>query len=138
MNAKPSSEITATVNWLSGDSDITVSSGSTLTFTPANGDQYQYVTLSAAEDADTSSDSTTIRISATGITSKDITSIEQDNDTALPTVTIAATDANASEQGLDPGTFTVSRTVSTSSALTVNYTIGGSATNGTVYNITSI
>src|SRR5262249_15362745 len=40
-----------------------------------------------------------------------------------PIVTIAANDANASETGSDPGTFRISRTGSTASVLTVNYTI---------------
>ncbi|PYM16528.1 MAG: hypothetical protein DME18_01195, partial [Verrucomicrobia bacterium] len=50
-----------------------------------------------------------------------------------PTVTVVASDANASEQGPDSGTFTISRTGDTSSALTVNYTFSGTAQNGTDY-----
>jgi Calx-beta domain/IPT/TIG domain/Fibronectin type III domain len=53
--------------------------------------------------------------------------------TALPTVTISATDPNASESGPDAGTFTASRTGSTSAALTVNYTVGGTASAGGDY-----
>ena len=53
--------------------------------------------------------------------------------TSQPTVTVAATDAAAAETGLDSGTFTFTRTGSTASALTVAYTIGGTATNGTDY-----
>lgn len=52
---------------------------------------------------------------------------------ALPTVTIAATDANAAEAGQDPAVFTVTRTGDTSAALTVNYTVGGTATSGNDY-----
>ena len=52
---------------------------------------------------------------------------------ALPLVSIAATDDAAAEPGTDTGTFTVTRTGSTSSALTVAYGISGSATNGTDY-----
>lgn len=54
----------------------------------------------------------------------------------VPTVSIAATDANAAEASttVNPGTFTISRTGSTAAALTVNYTIGGTATNGIDYN----
>ena len=48
-------------------------------------------------------------------------------------VTIVATDANASEPGTNTGTFTVSRTGSTSDSLTVNYTLAGTATNGSDY-----
>jgi|GEM_PF-403940 len=44
-----------------------------------------------------------------------------------PAVTVIASDARASEGG-DPGAFTISRTGSTSTALTVAYTVGGSAT----------
>ena len=56
-----------------------------------------------------------------------------DNDTILPTVTIGVTDAIAAEAGLDPGTFTVSRTGDLSAPLRVDYVIGGDATNGVDY-----
>lgn len=49
----------------------------------------------------------------------------------LPTVTIQAQDATAAEPGTDTGSFAVSRTGSTSSPLTVSYTVGGTATPGT-------
>jgi hypothetical protein len=48
------------------------------------------------------------------------------------TVTISATDAAAAEPS-DTGTFTVSRIGSTTSALTVSYTVSGSATAGSDY-----
>ena len=52
-----------------------------------------------------------------------------------PVVAVAATDAAAAEAGLDPGTFTLTRTGGNSTAaLTVTYSLGGSATNGTDYN----
>jgi titin len=50
----------------------------------------------------------------------------------LPNVSINATDATASEPA-DTGTFTITRTGSTSSPLTVNYTVSGSATSGADY-----
>jgi galactose oxidase-like protein/Calx-beta domain-containing protein/Kelch motif protein len=50
-----------------------------------------------------------------------------------PTVSVSATDAAASEAGPNAGTFTLSRTGSTSSALTVNFVLSGTATNGTDY-----
>ncbi len=55
------------------------------------------------------------------------------NDDNKAIVTIAATDANATEAGGNPGLFTVTRTGSTSDPLTVDYTIGGTAANGTDY-----
>jgi uncharacterized protein (TIGR03437 family) len=50
-----------------------------------------------------------------------------------PVVTITASDANASEAGTDTGTFTFTRNTVSSAALTVNYAIGGTATNGNDY-----
>jgi serine protease len=49
-------------------------------------------------------------------------------------VTVVATDAAAAEAGLDPGTFTITRTGSTAAPLTVNYGMTGTATSGTDYN----
>ncbi len=46
---------------------------------------------------------------------------------SLPTIAIAAQDANAAEAGNDPGTFRISRTGSTTNALTLNYTIATGA-----------
>ena len=57
-----------------------------------------------------------------------------DNDTdGLPTVSIVATDATASEPGADTGLFTVTRTGSTAGSLAVNYAMSGSATKGADY-----
>jgi hypothetical protein len=57
-----------------------------------------------------------------------------DNDTAaLPTVSITATDANASETGPDAGVMRVSRTGSTSTQLAVLTVRTGTATNGVDY-----
>jgi hypothetical protein len=52
---------------------------------------------------------------------------------ALPTVTVTATDPTAAENPLDTGVFTVSRTGGTATALTVSYTVGGTATPGSDY-----
>jgi hypothetical protein len=54
-------------------------------------------------------------------------------DAVVPvTVTISPTDAGAAEPS-DPGTFTVTRTGSTASSLTVSYTVSGTATPGSDY-----
>lgn len=59
-------------------------------------------------------------------------------DYSKPIVTIAATDGSASESGADTGTFTVSRAgSSTASAVTIDYTVGGTATSGTDYSALS-
>ncbi|HKS37791.1 MAG TPA: S8 family serine peptidase, partial [Verrucomicrobiae bacterium] len=53
---------------------------------------------------------------------------------ALPVVTVVVSDSSAAEAGSDSGTFVVTRTGGTTSALTVNYSMGGNAANGTDYN----
>ena len=55
-----------------------------------------------------------------------------DDEPTEPTVTIAATDAAAAEPS-GAGTFTVTRTGSTTASLDVFYTVTGTATNGTDY-----
>ncbi|MBD2268610.1 M10 family metallopeptidase C-terminal domain-containing protein [Anabaena sp. FACHB-1391] len=50
----------------------------------------------------------------------------------LPVISVGTTPTNAIENST-PGVFTLSRTGDFSSSLTVNYTIGGTATNGTDY-----
>src|SRR5688572_11516870 len=55
----------------------------------------------------------------------------QDN---VHVLTVVATDANASEAGSDPGTFTITRTGDPALALNVSYSLGGSATNGVDFN----
>jgi hypothetical protein len=54
-------------------------------------------------------------------------------DDDAPVVTILASDPGAAEAGLDPGTFTVSRTGNLSADLIVSYSIAGSAANATDY-----
>ena len=51
----------------------------------------------------------------------------------IPTVTVAVSDSVGSEPGTDTMKFKVSRASSTASALTVYYTVGGTATSGTDY-----
>ncbi len=55
---------------------------------------------------------------------------------AATTVSITATDASAAETAMDPGTFRITRTGATTSALNVSYAVAmgaGEATNGTDY-----
>jgi hypothetical protein len=60
----------------------------------------------------------------------------------IPIVTIATIDSSAAEttsgQTSNPASFRISRTGSTTSNLTVNYTIGGSATKGSDYSSSNI
>ncbi len=68
--------------------------------------------------------------------SNQATAVILDNDTESnlpPVVTIVATDPDASEAGLDAGTFTIRRTGPTNGAMSVFYSTGGSAQNGIDY-----
>ncbi|MBK8090761.1 MAG: cadherin-like beta sandwich domain-containing protein [Verrucomicrobiaceae bacterium] len=55
------------------------------------------------------------------------------NDDDMPTVSIVATDAAASETGNDKGVFTITRTGSTAAALIVDYGVNGRAVLGSDY-----
>jgi len=51
----------------------------------------------------------------------------------LPTITVSVPDASASEPGADTATFTLDRGSATNNAVTVFYTLGGTATQGSDY-----
>jgi len=76
----------------------------------------------------------TVRVNATGTVNNQAYSLLISGDVDRPTVTIAATDASASETGPDTGTFTVTRSAVSAAPLTVNFTTAGStATSGSDY-----
>ncbi len=81
LTAQPPDAVVVSVWLAAGDVDIGISSGSTLTFTPANWDRYQEISLSAQEDADAADGTATIRVGASGLPDRDVTATERDNDT---------------------------------------------------------
>jgi len=81
LSYKPASPVAATVSQVSGDSDITVTGGATLTFNSTNWNNPHTVELSAGDDVDIVNGEATIRISASGVETKNITARELDNDT---------------------------------------------------------
>lgn len=92
--------------------DTEVESSETVTLTLTNGTGYIVGTPSAA----------TVNISS------------EDVGPNPPSVTIVASDANAAESPLDTGSFTINLSeANTGSAITVNYSIGGTATMGSDY-----
>jgi len=66
-----------------------------------------------------------------------VTIADNDHAVVLPVITLATSDNAASETPGNPGQFTLTRTGSTAEALTVFYTLGGTASNGTDYNTLS-
>src|SRR6266545_2344707 len=87
LASAPTSNVTVNVARLSGDTDLSVTAGATLTFTPANFGTFQNVTISAAEDADLTNGSAVFRASGAGLTSADVTATEVDNDTPIQILT---------------------------------------------------
>jgi glucose/arabinose dehydrogenase len=64
LNSAPVTNVIVTTTRISGDTDLSVSSGASLTFTPANFSTPQLVTIAAAQDADVTNDSAVFRVSA--------------------------------------------------------------------------
>lgn len=56
-----------------------------------------------------------------------------DNDVPTPTMRVQATDASASEQNKDPGTFTISSSKKVAQDTVVNFQVGGTATANSDY-----
>ncbi|MFB9182010.1 glycoside hydrolase family 48 protein [Dactylosporangium sucinum] len=80
LNQAPTSNVTVAVA-RTGDTDITVSPTS-LTFTTANWNTAQTVTVSAAQDADSVNGAATINLTASGWTSASVPANESDDDVA--------------------------------------------------------
>jgi glucose/arabinose dehydrogenase len=88
LNSAPAGNLNVSVARISGDTDLSVTNGASLTFTPANFATPQLVTISAAQDADTTNDSAVFRVSASGLTSYDLN--VNGIDTPPPPVTVVS------------------------------------------------
>jgi len=80
LSAQPTGNVTVTTARTTGDTDLTVGTGATRTFTTANWNTAQTVTINAAEDTDSANGTATFTASATGQTSATFTATENDND----------------------------------------------------------
>ena len=78
LGTAPAATTTVTVARQSGDADITVQSGASLTFTPANWNTPQTVTLAAASDADAVNSTAVIIVSSPARPSLLVTATERD------------------------------------------------------------
>jgi hypothetical protein len=90
LNAQPGADTVVTAARTSGDVDLAVSGGATLTFTTANWSTPQTVTLAAAEDADAANGTAVITIASSGLASQAVTVTEADNDTQSLVLSAAA------------------------------------------------
>ncbi len=80
LASAPAANVTVTISKTSGDTDLAISGPSTLTFTPANWNIYQSVTLTAAEDADRTFGTALFQVSAPGLASYSVNVREVEND----------------------------------------------------------
>nr|WP_305835739.1 glycoside hydrolase family 6 protein [Catellatospora sp. IY07-71] len=76
----PSANVTVTTTAGTGDSNLTVSAGGSLTFTPSNWSTVQNVTLAAAEDSDSTAGTRPFTVASSGLTSVTVNATEADND----------------------------------------------------------
>jgi len=80
LAGQPPSSVTVSIGkQAGGDLDLTANATS-LTFTPSNWNQPQPVTVSAAQDADTSNGTAKFIVSSTGLASQTVTATEADDD----------------------------------------------------------
>jgi hypothetical protein len=93
----PCGTVQATVARESGDTDITVQSGASLTFNSSTYSIPQTVTLAAAEDDDLLDGTAVITISAAGYMTSEVVATEADND--MPPVLYVDTDAVGGNNG---------------------------------------
>ncbi|MHC4498982.1 MAG: S8 family serine peptidase, partial [Planctomycetota bacterium] len=99
LGLDPQGPVTVTVNYQSGDADISVQSGGILVFDSNNYNLGQMVELAAAEDEDFLNDSAQIAVSAAGFPSAEITAVESDNE-PVPAIIYVDKAATGNETGL--------------------------------------
>lgn len=99
LAAQPASDVVVNVAGpASGDPDLTTAT-TTLTFTPANWDVAQPVTVAAAQDADATDGAASFTLSSDGLSSKVVTATEADDDR----VTLSAADDAYVRDGASAG-----------------------------------
>jgi hypothetical protein len=80
LSSQPPASVAVAVARSGGDSDISVSAGTSLSFTTSNWSTWKTVTLSAAKDADAASGQAIISLTASGLSTKNVTAVEEDDD----------------------------------------------------------
>ena len=66
LNQAPAAETAVVLSRSAGSDTLTIASGAALTFTPANWDVWQPVTLAQAADAGTNNETATFRVELAG------------------------------------------------------------------------
>ncbi|MEV0309091.1 glycoside hydrolase family 6 protein [Nonomuraea fuscirosea] len=131
LSSAPSSNVTVTTVRTSGDTDLTVSSGGSLTFTPSNWNTAQTVTLAAAQDSDTTAGTASFSVSGTGVTGATVSATEVDDDATVEQSLVVTPTSVTVPEG-STGTFTVRLAAQPSSGVTVTTTAGSGDSDLTV------
>ena len=121
LASRPAGDVTVAVTRASGDSDLTVKAGGSLTFTTGNWSTNQTVTIQAAADWDNQDGSAIFRHTASGggwngVTA-DLTATEGDTD-YRPGIAVSASAVALNEGGAD-ATYTVNMEAAPASDVTV-------------------
>jgi hypothetical protein len=128
LNADPGQSVDVTVTRASGDTDLAVLAGDVLTFDSSNWDQWQSVTLSAADDADQLEGSAEFQLTAPDWQSATVTATEVDDDVnyapsviidsptletacLVDTVSMLVLEASAGDDGNGPSPLTTTWSV---------------------------
>ncbi len=80
LSRDPARDVSVTVGHDNGDPDLSVVLGLTYIFDSTNWDEFQQVTVSAAEDGDDTNGQAIFALSAAGTQTVYVTAVEQDND----------------------------------------------------------
>jgi len=115
-----------------GDANLTVSSGGSLTFTPANFATPQTVTLAAAQDADSTNGTRMFNVSATGVPTVQVTATEADDDPVMspsPSVTPQSLVVSPTTLPVPEGSSAI-YSVRLAAAPTANVTVNSAAATG--------
>ncbi|SEM96661.1 Cellulase/cellobiase CelA1 [Nonomuraea pusilla] len=123
LSSAPASDVTVTTGRTSGDSDLTVSAGASLTFTPSNWNTPQNVTLAAAQDADTAAGTAAFTVGGAGVTPATVNATEVDDDATVEQAVIVAPTAVTVPEG-GTAAYTVKLAAQPSANVTVTSAAG--------------
>ncbi|HET6285066.1 MAG TPA: PQQ-dependent sugar dehydrogenase [Polyangia bacterium] len=116
LQVAPAADVSVTVARTAGDTDIAVTSGSTLTFTAANWNVPQTVTVTAMSDTDTSDDTATLSVSSAALGAEAVSVRARD----VGAVALVISQAGLTINEGASGTFTVALSSAPAADVTVN------------------
>src|SRR5206468_1978976 len=80
LNAQPTNNVIVTTTFASGDTNLSIDGGATLTFSPTNWNVPQSIGIIASDDFDAVNGSATFIVASAGLTNITVTATEVEND----------------------------------------------------------